>query len=166
MNLSLHDAASRLGIHPTEFALEMANLTEALEDFWPEGDEGMVETIGVMRGQRLGKHPGWRRPADAAAGMARPEASVQHQLSVSEGAGQVIEKLWRKKHWGSHFVSIATLSNHYCQQVENLSEAVEELMSKGFLIQDPKCNSYALNTQCKGEIEAIADHMIKHPHQK
>lgn len=165
MKLSLHDAASRLGIHPAEFALEIATLTEALVDFWPEVDEGMVQTIEVMRDKRVGKRPAWRHDANAAA-VTTSEVGTHYQPPVSESAGRVIEKLSRKRHWGNHFVSFATLSNHHCQHVENLDQAVEELVNKGLLIRDSRSNAYALNTQCKSEIDAIADYMIKHPLQR
>jgi hypothetical protein len=162
MKLSLHDAASRLGIHPAEFALEIATLTEALEDFWPEVDEGTVKTIEVLRDQRLGKHPAWRHDPDAAA-VTTSEVGTDYRLPVSESAGRVVEKLWRKNRWGKLSVSFDTLNKHY--HVENLDQAVEELVNKGLLIRD-RGNAYALNTQYKGEIDAIAEYMIKHPYQR
>ena len=76
---------------------------------------------------------------------------------LSPDTRKVLEKLWREKRWGkSKRVSNETLKNHYCQDVRDISMAIEELRRLDFLFQPTSLKgSYSLNPNMKAEIERL-----------
>lgn len=75
---------------------------------------------------------------------------------LSPDTRKVLEKLWRKEYWGkAKRVSNETLKNHYCQDVRDISMAIEELRRLDFLFQPTRKGPYSLNLDMKAEIDRL-----------
>lgn len=152
MKIKTSEAASRLGIHPLNLLLKLFPMVGSIEDCWPDLDEGYVDTIRTLGegAQRPTSQPAARLPEPP------PEQPPADPLAgIDRGSVRVLEKLWRKDRWGGRAVAWETLHNHYCQDVDNLEEAVEELVQRGLVIKPEKHGPFSLDPSRKGEIERI-----------
>ena len=151
MKHKTHEAAASLQLHPFDLMLYLAEMGAELDDVWPEIDKTLVDAI---RGQN------WKKFGSGAGGTAIQEpVTTEHEVSIS--AVQVIEKLWRKHHWATNTISIETLRAHHCQHVENLDEAIAELVRSGLLLARQHDGPYSLNSKRKSEIERIVNAALK-----
>ena len=151
MKRRTHEAAAVLGVHPLNLVPYLLELGVSFEAAWPEIEEDWVEAVRGLDWKRF-RHP--EGEVEGPAGHS--EAPPAGMPSVSESAAQVVEKLWRQRHWGHNTVSWDTLHNHLCQHVRGLEEAVRGLILRGYLVAERPRGPYSLNSAKKGEIERIA----------
>jgi len=152
MQIPTHEFARSLNLHPGNLILYLVDTGCSLEDIWPSIDESWIETVRSKDWARFG-------PKDSAA-PAPPSAPVQElpKLGVSENAGRLIEKLWRKKQWGGDYVSRTSLQHEAHLSSEDLEEAICELLDLNLL--EDHGSRYSLNTRKKGDIDRIANRVI------
>jgi hypothetical protein len=153
MKRRTHAGAAALGVHPLNLLIYLAHLGAPLEQVWPEIDE---EWIDAVRGLDWRK---FRQPSDEGRVRGLEDhagGKLVNVPTISEGAAQVVGKLWRKRYWGNNAVSWDTLRNHFCRHVRDLEEAVRELIVSGYLVPEGAKGPYSLNSARKGEIERIA----------
>ncbi len=148
MKIPLHEAASRLELHPFNLLLRLSGLVSSLEECNPAVDDGYVETLRTL-------HGGFR-----AVSQANPDAPAtmrrdKEPLGVSEGAARIIDKLERGDRWGGNSVSFDTLRNHYCRDVQDIQERVDELVERGLLSRNGRRGPLSLNPAMRNEVERI-----------
>jgi ppGpp synthetase/RelA/SpoT-type nucleotidyltranferase len=64
----------------------------------------------------------------------------------------LLQTLYLKGYWNTKKVSLDTLKNHYCNQVNNINKAINVLENMGFVIKTMK-DSYSLNIKKRKDIE-------------
>ena len=164
MNIRTNRAANDLGIHPLNLLIHLFPLTQNLKASWPDVDDGFIKTL-----EQTGKV---RRPNPAKAApptVAKPGDKIKESLvprpklltDLSDDALRVIEKLWRKKRWGSAIVSLRTLGNNYCRDVADLEQVVDDLVIKGILLRESRHGAVSLNPSRHDEIDEIAAEVVK-----
>jgi ppGpp synthetase/RelA/SpoT-type nucleotidyltranferase len=67
-------------------------------------------------------------------------------------ARTVLQTLCSKGYWNTKKVSLDTLKNHYCNEVNDINRAINILENMGFVIKTMK-DSYSLNMKKRKEIE-------------
>ena len=152
MEIKTSEAASRLGIHPLNLLLKLFPMVGSIDDCWPGLEEGYVDTIRTLGdgGQRPTSQPAAPLPGPT------PEQPPADPLAgLDRGCVRVLEKLWRKDRWGGRAVAWETLHNHYCQDVDNLEEAIEDLVKRGLLLNHSRHGPFSLDPGRKGDIERI-----------
>jgi hypothetical protein len=149
MKIRTHEAANRLGLHPTALLLYLAEAGATLfDDAWPELDEAWVEAITHAHWDRFGT----QRANLEGARLQEPNVASDHALG--ESAGMLLEKLWRKDKWGGARVTIEALVNMLHQPASVLDGALEELQAHKFVVR--QADQYSLDPRRKGEIDRIA----------
>ena len=160
MEIKTPEAASRLGIHPLNLLLKLFPMVGSIEDCWPNLEEGYIDTVQALAdgGQRPSAQPAIQSPEPSP-----QEPPANPSAGFNKGCVRVLEKLWRKDRWAGRAVAWETLHNHYCQDVDNLEETVEELVQRGLVIKSSKHGPFSLDPNRKGEIEAIVRSAIGQP---
>lgn len=150
MKVESHKAGERLGLHPANMALYLAQMGASFVDVWPTVDEAWVVSLQSRDWQRFGQE----RRFNVAA-----ESSVQAQTGrppVSDSAALVIEKLWRSDKWGVAHVSREQMQKHTHLPPSQLDPALHELIERDLLISEGRAGPYSLNPGKRGEIDRIA----------
>jgi hypothetical protein len=156
MKRPTHEAAKSLGLHPANLVLYLSCLGAPFEDCWPEVDEGWLETL---RGtywhlfEEKQKMHGAEQSPDLHGTAAKKEVSVS--------AMKVLDKLQRKKHWGTHTISWDTLHNHYCSGLHDLEDAVNDLQKRELLLGSGIEDRLSLNPAKKREIDLLVEEFRK-----
>jgi hypothetical protein len=152
----LHEAARELGVHPLNFLLRLYPLVGSLDECWPDVDQGYLDTArAIWPSRRVSTPPIQPKPEER---VARDQRQIP--LGLSRGAARVIEKLWRKDRWGDLGVAYASL-RHMCQDVQDLDDAIEEVLEANLLPTETKKGPFSLNPSRKGDIEAVANAIIE-----
>jgi len=150
------DAAKSLNIHPLNLLLRLQSLggVGSPEECWPVVDEGFIETVKHL--DQKTSFPKEAVESQSLGGRQKESERPPPSPQVSASAAEVIENLWRKNYWGNKKVRWETMHNHFCRNIKNLKEAVDELVEKGYLTPVPDGDAYSLDPGRKAEIEAIA----------
>lgn len=149
--ISICEASARLKMHPSNFLILASKLVGTIEDCWPEIEEGLVETIiSLKRPRYVGNNEKENVHVD------QPKTTIEKKLPISEEASIVLEKLFRKKFFGTNSVSLRTIKINLCRNVQNVENAIEELVKSGYLEHQPRRDVYSLMPAKTHEIEEIA----------
>ena len=149
--ISTSEGARLLRDHPANIVRSLSAMVGDLQDCWPDVDAGLVETLRTLRGV-----PPTDRPKEAVVAPTKPPQQVAKAGVIgSETTLRILDKLERKDKWGGNAIGWDTLRNHYCRDLHDLDEAVDELVDEGLLLPgDSRRGPYSLNPAKKGEIES------------
>lgn len=152
MKRPTHEAAKSLGIHPANLVLYLTYLGAPFQDCWPSVDDGWIETLRQTHKTLVNKTnqelPHQHSPLPSTA---------KTKYDLSKSALKILDKLHRKKDWGSHTVSWRTIHNDYCPKVPNLEDAVEELLRLNLLLGSSINDPLSLNPAMKKQIEEFVE---------
>ena len=143
MKISICDAAQSLRLHPLEFVLDVARLTQSFDEIYPEVDEGYVATLKQMQGMRHSFDTEQLLPKAASL------------PGLSEDAKCLVSAMKRKGHWGKNTVGKDTLKNHYCRNLRDFDSAIKELLKANMVAYTSLAGPFSLNTKTKTQIEKI-----------
>ena len=142
MKIPIYEAAKRLSLHPCELVLNLASMVGSFDDFYPEVDEGYIETI-----EQLHYHSSHFRITDK---TLIPQISKDSQT--------IISMLYSKTYWKSNTVNRDFLKNHYCKDIANLDTAIKELQHEDIIIVKKSGRVLSLNPKKRKLIEeSISD---------
>ena len=79
--------------------------------------------------------------------------SFKKRKIINPTGRRILNKLINNKKWGYKVVTFDTIKNHYCKDFPNITESIEELIRKDFIIQHN--NLYSLNSSKKDEIFSL-----------
>lgn len=158
MKRPTHEAAKSLGIHPTNLVLYLTYLGAPFEDCWPSVDDGWIDTLRqtykILANKSDQQLPHHHSPVLST-------SKTKHDLS--ESALKILDKLHRKKDWGSHTVSWRTIHNDYCPKVPNLEDALEELQKLNLVVGSSINDPLSLNPAMKKQIDELVELFRKQP---
>lgn len=75
------------------------------------------------------------------------------RLDIDADARQILLALRKRNYWGNKSTSLATLKNHYCQNVLAFDASLELLIEKGLVIMTTKQGPVYLDMKQKAQIE-------------
>lgn len=78
-------------------------------------------------------------------------ARVSNRMDIDIGSRKILNILSRKRYWGNRIISIDTLRNHYCQDVQDFQNSLNSLIQKDFIVI--KQDAVSLNLKNKSEID-------------
>jgi hypothetical protein len=127
MKIRTVEVARRIGIHPAQLLLNIAELGKELPltEIWPEIDEGWVKALSA--------------PIEYVHHACTTETQTTHQLpslKYSNNAIHVLDKLSRQSKWGSASVTIEALQNIAHISKRDMENVVAELRRADFLDHD------------------------------
>jgi hypothetical protein len=127
MRIDYRVIAETLGISPIQILVELASMSQPIEECWPACEEGFQDTIRARRRTRAGfdevqASPRRGRPSDV---------STTGALLVSRPAAAVLDKLLRKN-YGLKSVRVFTLTKKWVHG--SSAEDVEALVRRGNLL--------------------------------
>src|SRR5215831_17709652 len=102
MKRRTHEAAAELGLYPLNFMLYLARLGAPLDEVWPEISDEWIQAVRGLDWKKFRRPSDERRPENPQVDATGRAVSVQ---TMSDGAAQLVEKLWRKRYWGEKAVS-------------------------------------------------------------
>ena len=148
--ISTSEAGRHLRDHPANVVRHLSEMVGSLRDCWPDVDVGFVETLRTLRRARFSDSP--NQPVEEPTKPLQERSKGSFVKSAS--TLRVLDKLERKDKWGGNAIGWDTLRNHYCRGLDDLDEAVDELVEEGLLLPgDSRSGPYSLNPAKKGEIE-------------
>jgi hypothetical protein len=158
MKTKTANASQRAGMHPLNFLVAIYQMVGGLDDCWPEIDDGYVETVLALRHRH--EFIESKATTAPATGPTTVAGEVGAELSVSESAARVLDKLERGDRWARNAISFDTLRNHLCRGISNIERAVEELVSKELLLPGGgRKGPYSLNPERTTDIERIVNQL-------
>lgn len=150
----LADAARGLNLHPLNLLVRLRPVVGSLGECWPTVDQGYIETIRHLDGEREQHVLTTREPGDSLSTETAPPVPDIY----SRAERRVIEKFWRKGKWGKLGMAMESIQK-VCQDVQpdELDLAMSDLVRKGLMLAEGNRGPYSLNTQFKAEIDRIAE---------
>ena len=86
-------------------------------------------------------------------GLEESIAGFSTRKRLSGDARRILLTLHRKKFWGRNTVSYDTLRNHYCKNVKNFKQTIEELAGLGLLTDNSRGGPISLHPHKHDEVE-------------
>lgn len=81
--------------------------------------------------------------------------SMSKRKELSFDSRLILTCLYKKDFWGMKKMSIDTLKNHYCKNLNSIDEALKNLTILGIVLYDSRKKSLSLNLKRKLEIESF-----------
>lgn len=146
MKTSINIAASRLGWHPSELIFRMGVLGAEFTNCFPGVDESWLETVTSLK-----------RDTYSIAGSLPSRGGSPQPIpdTLSDPALRILDKLERKKHYGSKCVQMETIRVHLCPGIDNFPAHIAQLMEMDILINNGDRDLVSLNPSKSGLISAI-----------
>lgn len=72
---------------------------------------------------------------------------------IDDNSRKIINSLYKKDYWGVKKVAISTIKNHYCPDMNNFEDTIEQLSSIGYILLNSRKGIVSLNIKKKAQIE-------------
>jgi hypothetical protein len=79
---------------------------------------------------------------------------VSRRMDIDADARAILMVLYRRNYWGTKYISLPTLKNHFCRQPMTFESSVRLLNSKDLVLMHKRNGAISLNPKTKKQIES------------